>query len=241
VPHRSNLTLARVLDSLVPTLGPIDGPDVPDEPGVIRPSDGLEDPALSGLPASLPNSPGGPDLPDLPVGVRRSAVLVPLFEENGETRVILTRRASTMRFHGSEVSFPGGKVELGESAAAAAVREAFEEVALDPGLVEVLGTLGPLSTLSSRARICPVVATLGRRPFLQASPSEVELVFDVALAELLVDGVHRSEHWGGALSGVEVHFYDLPADIVWGATARILTDLLGRVTGVSEPWAGGLA
>jgi len=165
-----------------------------------------------------------------PDGVRVSAVLVPLFEEAGETRVVLTRRASTLSTHRSEVSFPGGRVETGEPLVEAALREAWEEVGLDPALVEVIGTLTPLTTYTSASLVHPFVGVLRGRTELHANPSEVEVVFDVSLADLLADGVHRSEQWGFDGLDRELHFFDLPGDIVWGATGRMLWELLVRLT-----------
>ena len=164
-------------------------------------------------------------------GLRHSAVLAALFEEAGETRVVLTRRASTLSSHQSEVSFPGGRVDPGETLVAAALREAWEEVALDPTLVEVIGELTPLTTYTSRAFVSPFVGVLATRPWLRPNPTEVEVVFDVALADLLADGVHRTEEWGlGGEENRELHFFHLPGDIVWGATGRLLFEMLTRVT-----------
>jgi len=163
-------------------------------------------------------------------------VLAALFDEEGESRVVLTRRASTMRSHRSEVSFPGGRVEAGETLVGAALRESNEEVGLDPRDVEVIGELTPLTTFSSGALIQPFVGFLPGRPLLRANPNEVELAFDVALAELLADGIHRSERWAFGDVRRDIHFFDLPGDIVWGATARMLWELLSRVTGtVPDP------
>ena len=161
-------------------------------------------------------------------------MLAALFEEGGETRVVLTRRASTLRNHRSEVSFPGGRVEEGESLTGAALREAWEEIALDPGSVEIIGTLTPITTISSQALIHPFVGVLPARPQLQANPAEVELAFDVSLAHLLADGVHHSERWNVEGIRPELHFFDLGTDIVWGATARLLWELLMRVTATAS-------
>jgi len=169
-----------------------------------------------------------------------SAVLVPIFEEGGEARLVLTRRASTLRFHRREVAFPGGRVDPDESLAGAALREAHEEVGLDPTAVELIGTLGSLTTVSSRARITPFVGVMAERPRLTANPDEVERVFDVSLSELVADGVHRSERWGVAPTEIEVQFFHVDGDIVWGATGRVLVDLLRRVLGLG-PMAGHLA
>ncbi|HEY2428766.1 MAG TPA: CoA pyrophosphatase [Acidimicrobiales bacterium] len=164
-------------------------------------------------------------------GARQSAVLAALFDEDGEAHLILTRRASTLRSHRSEVAFPGGRVEPGETLVAAALREAHEEVGIEPASVEVIGTLSPLMTFSSAALITPFIGLLPARPVLRANPAEVERVFDVRLSELIADGVHRAERWEIGAAVREIHFFDLPGDIVWGATGRMLWEMLGKVTG----------
>jgi len=162
-----------------------------------------------------------------------AAVLVALFEEAGEARVVLTRRAAHLRTHTGEVSFPGGRLDEGETSESAALREASEEIRLDPTSVELVGTLTVLSTMSSSATITPVVGLLPARPVVVASPGEVEHVFDVALAELVSDEVFHEERWefppgvgprgGGELT---LWFFELADDTVWGATARVLVELL---------------
>jgi 8-oxo-dGTP pyrophosphatase MutT (NUDIX family) len=112
---------------------------------------------------------------------------------------------------------------------AAALREAHEEINLDPASVTVIGALGSLTTVSSAALITPWVGILDRRPSLVANPAEVERVFDVALADLMADGVHHSERWARAGVDIELQFFELPGDIVWGATGRVLMELLTRV------------
>jgi len=141
-----------------------------------------------------------------------------------------------MRSHRSEVSFPGGRVEQGETLVAAALRETSEEVGIDPAAVDVIGTLTPLTTFSSGALIQPFIGLLAGRPTLRANPAEVERAFDVTLADLLADGVHRAERWGIGDVWRDIHFFELPGDIVWGATGRMLWELLARVTGtVPDP------
>lgn len=173
---------------------------------------------------------GGLESFPAPYGRVRAAVLIALFEEDGEARVVLTRRSSSMRSHRGEVSFPGGRIELDETPVQAALREADEEVGIDPGTAEVLGELMPLATMSSSSSITPYVAVLPGRPQLRPNPGEVELAFDVALADLLADGVFREERWDFP-NGPDrpVYFFDLPADLIWGATARILHELLALV------------
>ena len=165
-----------------------------------------------------------------PFGRISAAVLIPLFDEDGEARVILTRRASHLRSHRHEVAFPGGRIDADETPLQAALREAEEEIALDVDGVDVLGQLAPLATLSSSSSITPFVGVLDARPELTPNPSEVERVFDVALADLLVDGLFREERWD--VPGADnrpVYFFELDEDLVWGATARILYELLALV------------
>jgi 8-oxo-dGTP pyrophosphatase MutT (NUDIX family) len=176
-----------------------------------------------------PAKPWPPAVPAAQVPFRGApaAVLVPLFEEDDQARVILTRRSGRLRSHTGEVSFPGGRLEPGEAPLAAALREAGEEVGLVEDDVEILGQLEPLATLSSRSGITPFVGVLPARPVLHPNPHEVEHAFDVALSELMDEAVYREEIWDTEWADNRpVHFFDLPEDIVWGATARILHELL---------------
>ena len=171
-------------------------------------------------------------------GAAPSAVLVAFFEEPADggdepgLHVLLTRRAWGLRTHRGEVAFPGGRCELGESSAEAAVREAWEETALDPGEVRVLGELDHLTTVTRRAYIVPVVATLPGRPELEANPDEVDQVLMVPVAELLADGVFREERWGDDELHRPVYFFELVGDTVWGATAAMLRQALALLVGV---------
>lgn len=173
-----------------------------------------------------------------------AAVLVALFEEAGEARVLLTVRSSRLRSHQGEVAFPGGKLDAGEGIDAGACREAQEEVGLDPALVTVVGHLTAMPTVSSNTLMTPVVATLDGRPVTTPAPDEVARVFDVALVDLLGDGVFAEEFWAvpgrtgadGALGGeFPVWFFSVAGETVWGATARVLTELLCLVLGVPPP------
>ena len=174
--------------------------------------------------------------------VRRAAVLVALFEEAGEARVVLTRRSATLRSHRGEVSFPGGGVDPGEDAVAAATREAFEEIALDPAAVRPVGWLRPVLTFVTNRQVTPVVAVLDRPPdALVPSPTEVERAFDVALADLVADGAYHEERWifpgrlgrGSADGSYPVRFFDVAGEIVWGATGRLLYELVCIALGVA--------
>ncbi len=158
---------------------------------------------------------------------RPAAVLCALFEEQGEVHVILTRRSSNLRSHNGEVSFPGGRLEEGEPAVDAALREASEEVGIDTATIDILGPLSPLVTVSGEVLITPFVGALPERPHLLPSPAEVERAFDVSLAELVSEGVYREELWDiPGENGRSISFFELHGDTVWGATAWMLRDLL---------------
>lgn len=169
---------------------------------------------------------------------RRSAVLVALFEENGETRVVLTRRSVDLKNHRGEVALPGGRSDEGETSSETALREAFEEIGLSPGAVRVVGWLSPIVTFASGSAIQPIVGLLDERPVLTANPQEVERIFDVALSELMAEGNFVEQRWrrdvprpGADADGTfPIYFYRVPGEVVWGATARVLTELLALVT-----------
>ena len=166
-----------------------------------------------------------------------AGVLAVMWEEQGETRLVLTRRSSAMRTHKGEVSFPGGRLDGKEDPAAAALREAHEEVALDPALVELVGWIHPVLTMVSGSLILPVLATVATRPHLVASPHEVERVFDVSLAELADPEIFHEERWsiagrvipGTADNSFAVWFFEVAGEMVWGATARMIHELLSIV------------
>ena len=181
---------------------------------------------------------------------RPAAVLCALFEEAGQARVVLTRRSARLRSHTGEVSFPGGRLDPGEPALDAALREAREEVGLDPAVVEILGELTALSIWSSRAAVRPFVGVLPGRPVLEANADEVDRVFTVALSDLMAPGVYHEERWDvaarpggpgsqgesvGERRGMSVHFFELRGETIWGATARMLRDLLDLVVPPSLP------
>jgi 8-oxo-dGTP pyrophosphatase MutT (NUDIX family) len=181
-----------------------------------------------------------------PFPIRRSAaVLVPIYDDRDEAHVVLTRRPWEMRSHSGEVSFPGGGQDPSDAdLVATALREAWEEVALPPDRVEVIGQLDPLATLTSGAHITPFVGILDGADGLVPAADEVAAILHVPLRELLEDGVYHEERWPWA-AGMEpgyptpdglrpMHFFDLPGDTVWGATARMLFQLLLIATGAED-------
>lgn len=185
--------------------------------------------------------------PDLTI--RPSAVLVALVDVAGEAHVVLTRRSLALRHHRGEIALPGGRRDGDEDAVATALREANEEIGLDPALVTPVGWLSPIASIVSSSAIWPVVGVVAGRPRWRAQPGEVDRVFSVALADLLGDDVFVEERWrrSAPRPGADdegffpIYFFRVPGDIIWGATARVLVELLSIATGVfSGERDGGL-
>jgi 8-oxo-dGTP pyrophosphatase MutT (NUDIX family) len=164
-------------------------------------------------------------------GSQAAAVLMPLYESNGEAFVVLIKRPETMSSHRGEIAFPGGKFDPGVDAdlGATALREAHEEVGLAPDDVEVVARLDGIGTVATRFTITPFVGFLTKQPVLTPNPGEVVRTLDVALSDLLDPDVYREERWDTTAYNFDVHFYDLDDETVWGATARILTSFLSHL------------
>lgn len=163
---------------------------------------------------------------------RGSAVLAALYEDHGDLNVILTRRSPSLRVHSGEVSFPGGRREPDEGLVDTALREAREEIGLDPSGVDVVGELDHLTTITSGSFIVPYVGLLASgRPVVTPNPAEVEAVLHVPLSELLLPEVYREERWHIFGMVRPIFFFELMGDTVWGATAAMLRQLLGLLTG----------
>jgi mutator protein MutT len=182
--------------------------------------------ALSGAARHLPIAPTFPD-------ARASAVLVALADGEQGAEVLLTRRSRHMRNHKGEISFPGGRMDPGETPVQTALREAHEEVGLDPALVTVFAELDHLSTVVSRSHIVPVVGRLPEIVPLGPASSEVERVIWLPLGELVRPDTYHAERWGRSPTDRLLHFFELEDETVWGATAFMLVDLLSRIAAAS--------
>lgn len=169
---------------------------------------------------------GAPAAP-VPEGYRLSAVLVGLLDGPSGVEVVLTRRSREMTSHRGEISFPGGRAEAGEGPVEAALRESAEEVGLDPACATVVGELSPMATLVSASHIVPVVARLDDGVALAPASAEVERVLRVPLRELVRPDTYREELWRLPDRELRLHFFYLEDETVWGATARVLHQLIG--------------
>ena len=160
---------------------------------------------------------------------RVSAVLVALVEHPDGPSVILTRRTDHLRNHPGQISFPGGRVEESESVHEAAVREAHEEIGLNPESVHIIGELDPLTTFVSNSLIIPVVARIDGVPSFTLQEAEVARVFIAPLHDLAREDTYRNEWWSRPQGDINIHFFELDDETVWGATGRILRQLIDVV------------
>jgi len=162
-----------------------------------------------------------------PGGFAHAAAIVPLHEKDGEPHVLLTRRPKHMSRHAGQLSVPGGSVHSGEDPLEAALREADEEVGLRRADVDVLGRLSETLVLQSAFRLTPWVAYVPYPYGYAADPGEVDEILHVPLSALERPGIHRVEPREAYGMSLDVHFFTLGEDVLWGATARIVWELLG--------------
>lgn len=153
---------------------------------------------------------------------RPAAVLLLLYEREGEPVTLLTRRSEHVGGHKGEISLPGGAPEPGdESLWATALREAWEEIGVEPAAVTLVGALEPVLTVVSNYAITPFVARLDR-PVFTPNPREVAALIELPLRRLRQPEAWREELW--ETDGVQrtIYFCTHGEHVIWGATARIL-------------------
>lgn len=187
----------------------------------------IEDRINSYVPADQPASAGVND--EWLSTARASAVLVPLMQTADGVSVVLTRRADHLKNHKGEVSFPGGRVEESESLIEAALREAEEEIGVSPALVKVIGQLDPHATFVSNSLIVPIVATVDPSAHFVANESEVSRILTVPLSQLAHEDSYENEWWNTPRGDLNIHFFYLDDETIWGATGRILRQLFDIV------------
>lgn len=162
-----------------------------------------------------------------------AAVLLPVIggrSPDDPARLVLIRRATHLRANPGEIAFAGGRLEPGESPRQAALREAEEELLLERHHVRVLGSLPTVFRRSRAERIEPFVATVEGVVRLVPSPGEVDDVLVLALGDLARPERYFEEEWPMPGGGRRMmHFFELESDILWGASAAILTLLLDRL------------
>ena len=157
-----------------------------------------------------------------------AAVLVPLYEHDGDLHLVFTRRRDDLRRHPGEISFPGGRQdEPDEDLVTTALREAEEEIGLPVDAVEILGALQPTPTIATNYAIYPFVGRIEPGHVWKPSAAEVAAVLELSLSDLRAGYGRRRLLRRGVPFRTDV--YVVGENLIWGATARILGDLLDRV------------
>jgi 8-oxo-dGTP pyrophosphatase MutT (NUDIX family) len=170
----------------------------------------------------------------LPVhGRSEAAVLVVLYLDGGALHTIFTRRRHDLRSHPGEISFPGGRREDGEELVVTALRETEEEIGLPREQVALLGALTPVPTIATNYAVHPYVGMIAGGSAWTPSASEVDEVLELRLADVRASRVRRRLEHRGIPFRTDV--YDVGEQLViWGATARIVSDLLARIQPVLD-------
>jgi 8-oxo-dGTP pyrophosphatase MutT (NUDIX family) len=186
---------------------------------------------LPGLEAQLRMAPSprvGWDPLKFPDGATDGAGLLLVYPHDDTLQFPLTVRGSGLRNHTGQVSLPGGRVDQGESFEDAALREAEEEIGVDPRTVELIGRLTPLHIPVSGYILHPVVGFTSMRPAFQRAEWEVARIIEAAVPLLRDPRACKREMRTRSLNGqtieVVVPFYDIDGEKVWGATAMVLAE-----------------
>ncbi|MDQ0466026.1 8-oxo-dGTP pyrophosphatase MutT (NUDIX family) [Caulobacter ginsengisoli] len=174
-----------------------------------------------------------PDMPGTGGVLTPAAVLVGLVEREAGLSVILTRRSETLRRHTGQVAFPGGRCDPGETPSQTALREANEEIGLDPAAVSLAGMSTPYRT-GTGYLIAPVVGFVRPDIVLTPSPDEVAHIFETPFG-FLMDPANHEKRFYDMPDGGRRHFYAMSWEdqLIWGATAGMLRALYDRLYGAA--------
>jgi 8-oxo-dGTP pyrophosphatase MutT (NUDIX family) len=163
---------------------------------------------------------------EFPSDARMAAGLLLLYPGERGASIALTVRASGLRRHAGQVSLPGGATDPGETLAQAALREAHEEIGVDPATVRILGELTPVHVLVSGFTLHPVVGITHTRPSFTPAAHEVETIVEVSVDDLKDASRIRQGFRTREGVAIEYPYFDLMGHQVWGATAMILGEFI---------------
>ncbi len=197
---------------------------------VAKPLDRWREVYESFSPVDLRTGERRPRVPEPGTYCRRAAVLVPIMLAPEEAQVVYTVRTGEQRDHAGQVSFPGGSPEPQDrSLLATALREAEEEVDLEPDLVEVIGEFEDMYIPPSKFLVRPYVGILREDAELVLAPEEVEAIFSVSLEELMSPEAFKKVIWKREGRPHEVPIFAVGGHEIWGATAAMTAGLLARL------------
>lgn len=163
---------------------------------------------------------------EIPAHVRDAAAVLLVYPVGAEATLALTQRAEALRSHAGQVSLPGGRLEPGEDAVGAALREAHEEVGADPSTVTPLGALTSLHIPVSGHLLHPIVAASYARPDFVPHDGEVARLIEVPLATLVAASTRELRRWVYEGTAFTVPGFAIDDVFVWGATAMVLAEFL---------------
>jgi 8-oxo-dGTP pyrophosphatase MutT (NUDIX family) len=159
--------------------------------------------------------------------VRIAAVLILLFPHKESIYTVFIQRPDYNGVHSGQISFPGGKKELSdENVIQTAIREANEEIGVDPSKISVIGTLTPLFIPVSNTIVTPVVSWIKEKPVFNHQPEEVVFLIDADIKILLDLSIVKTKPFEIRGEIIEVKYFDYDGNMIWGATAMILHELL---------------
>ncbi len=164
--------------------------------------------------------------------LKQSSVLLLLYIENDELTACLIKRSSHMKHHAGEIALPGGRIEKGETAVKTALRETYEEIGIQPDEIEILGSLSEFYVEVSRFQIQPFVGWLNKKPEFKINSNEVEktILFPINKFKAPFSEIELE-----TISGkLKVPCIKFDGEIIWGATAMILSEFVDILKSISE-------
>ncbi len=159
-------------------------------------------------------------------GCREGSVLLLLYPINGIAHTVLTVRSASLRTHAGQISLPGGRIDSGESATEAALREAWEELDIQREELEVIGPLSELYIPPSHFCLQPIVAYSNHRPNFQAQEAEVAALLEIPIRFFAGPSNRRVEYWEFGSEKRRIPFFLYKQHKIWGATGMIMSEMI---------------